>query len=507
MMDIDVILLVLICLSPAFVLGLLALLLTRRSAGPESRDGRPRPVRLARVAAWTVTVVCGSLIGPCLIFLLVAFLSSGNKIDKETAYGLAMLVSIGAFIFGSGILTVMPWLAGPAPYDGKSSGVRVVFESAWILALAGFVLGFFLFGPALVIVCIAIPVVVISMSFCKHVETQQYAMLALMGAAAKRSMPLDAALASFGQERGGWMRRRARAMVDQLLQGVPLPAAIEEVPGVLPPEAVPLVRVGHDAGALPAAIDKAVEAHVLFAPVWQTIIPKIGYVCILPSVAVGVVVFIFLKIVPQFEKIFKDFGVRLPAITRGIIEVGSFVGHWWFLVGAAWLFSIALLLYCMLRYAGWIGWDLPGTAWLTRRRHTAMLLDAIALAARQQQPLANAVMQLAAGYPRRSIARRFWSAYDDMQAGGGDLAVLHRHGLLGATDLALLESALRNGNLAWAAGELADSNRRRMIYRTNALVQVIFPPIIILYALAVAWIAAALFLPLVTLIQSLSGTL
>ena len=106
----------------------------------------------------------------------------------------------------------------------------------------------------------------------------------------------------------------------------------------------------------------------------------------------------------------------------------------------------------MSRYAGWIRWDAPGLAWLTRRRHTATILDGISLAAKQQKPLADAVIQLAAGYPQAKVARRLWAAFDDMEAGGNDLETLHRHGLLGKTDLALLQSAQRNGNLAWAAG-------------------------------------------------------
>jgi type II secretory pathway component PulF len=131
-------------------------------------------------------------------------------------------------------------------------------------------------------------------------------------------------------------------------------------------------------------------------------------------------------------------------------------------------------------------------------------LDGISLAARQQQPLANAVLQLAAGYPQAKVARRLWAAYDDMEAGGDDLETLYRRGLLGKTDLALLQAAQRNGNLAWAARELADSNRRRMVYRTNTLAQLVFPPIVVAYGLAVAMIAIALFLPLAALISKLT---
>ena len=184
----------------------------------------------------------------------------------------------------------------------------------------------------------------------------------------------------------------------------------------MPPEAIPLTCVGHDTGALPEAIDQAIAARNVFEPMWQSIIPKIGYVCLLPSLAIGVITFIMLKIVPIYEKIFKDFGMKLPETTQGLITACEYAENWWFLAAPFWLLAIAMLFFCMLRYAGWIRSDLPGFAWLTRRRHAATLLDGISLAARQQKPLANAVMQLAAAYPQPEFARQLWAAYDAIRA-------------------------------------------------------------------------------------------
>ena len=101
-------------------------------------------------------------------------------------------------------------------------------------------------------------------------------------------MPLETAFAAFGQERGGWMRRRTAEIVDMLHHGASLPEALEAVPGVLPPEAVPLVCVGHENGSLGPAVGQAITARNLFEPVWQSIVPKIGYICILPALAVGI---------------------------------------------------------------------------------------------------------------------------------------------------------------------------------------------------------------------------
>ena len=251
---------------------------------------------------------------------------------------------------------MVPWFAGPAPYDGRSRTVQVIFGSARTLTIAAFVLGALLFFPVLGMVALAIPAIVISMAYYKHAQTQQYAMLALIATAASARAPLEPIVVAFGNERGGWMRERTKQMARMLLDGVPLPVAAEKVPGVVPPEAVPLVRVGHDTGALAAAIDQAITAHDLIEPVWQTIVPKIAYLCLLPSVAVGIIIFIMLKIVPQFQKIFKDFGMRLPDITRGLISAANFAGAWWFLLAPVWLLTIALFFSaCRAMPAGFAG--------------------------------------------------------------------------------------------------------------------------------------------------------
>jgi type II secretory pathway component PulF len=414
-----------------------------------------------------------------------------------------MVTSVPVFLLGVMMLMVTRWITGPAPGDRKPEYVTGVRAVAWALTVVGFLVGTCLVLPGLAILWLATLAVIISMAYGKQVATQQYAMLAFVGAAAERSMPLDTAFAVFGQERGGWMRRRTAEIAYLLHQGVSLPEALEAVPGVLPPEAVPLVCVGYENGSLRPAIEQAITARNLFEPVWQSIVPKIGYVCILPGSAVGVVAFIMLTIMPKFQKIFRDFNMQLPPITRGVIEACRW-GTVWLLLGVAWLFSVALLVYGVLRYAGSIRWDLPGMDWLARRRHTATVLDAIALAAQRQRPLGEALSTLAAAYPQQPIQRRLSAACNDLQAGGDDFQCLYARGLLGKTDLALLESARRNGNLAWAAQELADSNRRRFIYRAYALLQVVFPPIIIAYGLAMAAITAAVLFPLAELITGLS---
>ena len=62
----------------------------------------------------------------------------------------------------------------------------------------------------------------------------------------------------------------------------------------------------------------------------------------------------------------------------------------------------------------------------------------------------------------------------------------------------MLQAAQRAGNLPWAMQEMADSGRRRFLYRLQAIVQAVFPAAVICFGLMVMFIVVSLFLPLVS---------
>ena len=343
------------------------------------------------------------------------------------------------------------------------------------------------------------------MAYGKHAVARQNAFLGLMAVSAERSIPLAAAIKAFSEERGGRFARRARRLVGLLEGGIPLPTALSTVRGMVTPESLPLIAMGHETGALAPALRQAVATRNLHDPIWQSVVPKLVYVCLVPWFATIIVAFIMLKIVPQFEKIFKDFGTKLPDATLTLISCAKWCGNYWFLVVWPLLLLTAVLAgYAALRYAGVIRWDLPGTGWMVRRLDAAAVLDALSLATGHQQPLAPAIFALANFYPKRPIRRRLLEVLGDFDAGDDWCESLRRHRLIGQADLAVLQAAARVGNLSWAMREMADSNRRRFTYRAHALVQVLFPPIVLAYGLAVMFIVVALFLPLIQLIRSLA---
>jgi type IV pilus assembly protein PilC len=75
-------------------------------------------------------------------------------------------------------------------------------------------------------------------------------------------------------------------------------------------------------------------------------------------VAVGILTFIILKIVPTFEEMFTEFGLKLPAMTQLLIAISTGIATYWYLIPAI---PIGIFLFIKLirkfRH-GRMGWDM-----------------------------------------------------------------------------------------------------------------------------------------------------
>jgi type IV pilus assembly protein PilC len=89
---------------------------------------------------------------------------------------------------------------------------------------------------------------------------------------------------------------------------------------------------------------------------------KVKGALVYPIVVVGfaaiILTFIMIKIVPAFEKIFKDFGTNLPTITLALMATSRcFLVYWYLLPGIP--LSIWLLIKLIRKFKGGrYGWDL-----------------------------------------------------------------------------------------------------------------------------------------------------
>ncbi len=92
----------------------------------------------------------------------------------------------------------------------------------------------------------------------------------------------------------------------------------------------------------------------------------------------------------------------------------------------------------------------------------------------------------------------------EVKDGADWIESLEANGLIRASDAEVLASAAAVGNLAWALFELAETAERRLAVRVQAVIQTIFPVMVMVLGALVFFIGVAYFVPLVVLISKLA---
>ena len=336
-------------------------------------------------------------------------------------------------------------------------------------------------------------------------STQQDSLLAILAIAAERGMPLAPTVAAFADQYSGKYRWRIMNLAARLESGCPLPEAMERVSRVVSRDAVLLAHVGHRTGRLAQALRLASSSRASHLPIWMAIASRFAYILALLLGIQTICAFLLYFIIPKFEAIFRDFGVSLPPVTIFVIEASHFIAKYFFITGWVPGLEIVLLVFLPFSFAGWVNYDVPLFDRLLKRRHTALILRSLSLSVEAGQPIEVGLVTLSSHYPTWWVRRRLIKVDDEVQHGGSWIDALERRGLIRGTDAEVLQSASAVGNLAWAMQELAETGERRLAFRFQAVIQTLFPLVVVSLGVFVFLLAFAFFSPLVTLIGRLAG--
>lgn len=349
-----------------------------------------------------------------------------------------------------------------------------------------------------------VPLIVLAEILIRRRRAQQQALLWVLASAAERLIPLVSAVEAFARDERGLFGYRAKHLARLLRDGVSLPVAMRRSGTLFPAEIKPILHAGQESGAVAAALRHAASRHDAYRQVLGELAGKLAYLGLIIFVAINILTFMMLRLVPSFEMIFGDFETGLPALTQSLIDISSWFGQYWFLFTPIGPVFWAVVGYAMLRYHGWIHWDPPVIDRWGRRLDSAVILDSLALAAERRTPLHATLAVLADTYHKADIRSRLRNTVCDIDAGADWCGSLATRGLITPADRAVLQAAQGAGNLSWALHEMADSNRRRLALRLQGWVQVAFPPIVLAIGAFTAFVVVALFLPLLSLIWKLT---
>ena len=493
----------LVSLMPGMLVSLAGLMLILVTSDVESEsDNAPSGNLRALSRFGWIAIAVGLLL---VLGLAASMIFEQPLHGRQWAHGSAFWPAFSSFCLLTGLLIVgglfligcVKWLGGR-----RLSGAEFYLD--WRLDVLT-ILGWFytILGLLFLAWMMAIPIAIaLAIIVSRRQQASRDSLLWSLALVAHRQMPLGPTVAAFADCCRGKYRRRVLALSEYLESGLSLPDARDRQPKVLSEAGEVAARVGWENGLLAPALRDAAVTRTYQPTPWQAVQGRLLYLIAVLTLIFWITGFVLYFIIPKFKKIFLDFGVELPQISTLVLEVSDIVVEYWYVVIPLLFASLIYLLVLSFGGRSWAPWFL----WrLLIRIDTAQILRALAVTMDGGLPLTAGLRALARTYPRVGIRSQLQRVHDAVSGGADWCTSLGTAGLVSTIDGAVLESAQRVGNLPWAMREMAESGERRLSYRLQALVQIVFPITVLCIGALVFFILTGLFMPLVKLITELSG--
>lgn len=297
-----------------------------------------------------------------------------------------------------------------------------------------------------------------------------------------------------------------RDMAAQIEQGRPLDDVLSAENRLLPAPLRGLFLAAARTGRMGPVLTELVEQERSAADLRRSIAGALAYPLVVVCLAFVVLSSVVLLIIGPFETIFSEFSLALPAVTLVVF----WLGHHGLL-----LLSVLLLLVLLMFAVIWL-WgggmavrrllaNLPLVGPLWQWNAITRWLGLMAVLIRSGVPLPEALRLSAEGLRHPLLAERVRRLAAGAE-GGESLAQMFAAGeQLPASLVPLLRWGESKGSLADALSAGRETFQMRVRQRC-LLLQTVLPPLLFLgVGCAVLLVVGAIFLPLISLIGSLSG--
>jgi type IV pilus assembly protein PilC len=93
-----------------------------------------------------------------------------------------------------------------------------------------------------------------------------------------------------------------------------------------------MIKAGEAGGALEVILQRLADFLERAESLKRKVKGALVYPCIVVTVAILILTFIMIFIVPTFEKMFDEFGLTLPAPTLLLVAISNYIANYWFLI-------------------------------------------------------------------------------------------------------------------------------------------------------------------------------
>ena len=318
----------------------------------------------------------------------------------------------------------------------------------------------------------------------------------------KAGVPIVRGLAGLQESAQNPSLKKALGEVRESLEsGRELSLSLRQHPEVFTSFMVSLVRVGELTGRLDEVFLHLYEFFAFEKKMREDIRAALRYPLIVVLALAGAMFVVNLFVIPAFAKIFSNFKLELPLMTRMLIGVSDlFVSYWPLMIIGIVAAIVGLRIYVRSpagRYQ-WDGWKLrlPVVGELIHKATLARFSRSFALSGKSGVPIVQALAVVVSVVDNAYLESRILQMRDGIERGESILRTAVATGVFNPVVLQMVAVGEETGEIDALMTEIADMYEREVTIEVEGLTAKLEPILLVFMGVLVLVLALGVFLPM-----------
>jgi general secretion pathway protein F len=303
------------------------------------------------------------------------------------------------------------------------------------------------------------------------------------------------------------LKKLLMSVRSKVVEGYSLAEAMADYPGVFDHLYTAMVAAGEKSGHLDQVLNELADYTEQRQHMKSQLTQALIYPLMLTLVAIGIVVFLLVSIVPQIVENFADMGQTLPGTTLFMIAISEFLQNW-----GLWL--LVILMVMVVGFKQWLRKDnnkrwyhrkllkLPLIGKVIRGVSTARFARTLSILTSSAVPLLDGLRITSTVIGNLAIRDAIDDAATRVREGSSLRAALQETGLFPPMMLHMIAAGEKSGELEQMLRRTADNQDREFEALVQVSLKVFEPVLIVTMAGIVFFIVLAIIQPILQLNQS-----
>lgn len=218
-------------------------------------------------------------------------------------------------------------------------------------------------------------------------------------------------------------------------------------------------------------------------------------------IAIGITIFLLVKVVPVFGEIFSGFGAKLPAPTQFLISLSEFVQQWILLILIAGGLSVWGWLFYIKTKPGREFWDrtrikLPIFGMIAHKICLARFTRTLASLIRSGVPILEVMNIVANTCGNVIMEKAIRTAASDIEKGEGISGALSKHPIFPSMIIRMMTAGEQTGKIDAMLERVADFLDEEIETTLSGLTSLVEPLLIVFLGVVIGGIVICMFMPI-----------